>query len=159
MSTALPRREIRALGYALVALSIFYVGCVCLVYPLWPWLPLWKWLASVLTLSGGAIALAALAAHIFIITRRVVAPKQFRERLLKFWTFDENQRHTHSWHTRTDFAFKELPILIETIVRAALSTHQPGELQEVQAWNVLWMDDGSQRGRNCRIWASYMLKS
>ena len=27
---------------------------------------------------------------------------------------------------------------------AALSAHKPGELQEVQAWNVLWMDGGTQ---------------
>ena len=27
---------------------------------------------------------------------------------------------------------------------AALSAHKPGELTEAQAWNVLWMDGGTQ---------------
>ena len=63
--TRLSRPWMRGLGYTLIGLSLFYVGCVAVVYPLWPWLPLWKWIASISVLGGGAIALAAMAVHIF----------------------------------------------------------------------------------------------
>ncbi len=36
----------------------------------------------------------------------------FAEALRKWWSFDDHQQHTHSWHTREDFIEKMLPKLL-----------------------------------------------
>lgn len=37
---------------------------------------------------------------------------QFAEELRKWWSFDDRQRHSHSWHSREDFIQKKLPDLL-----------------------------------------------
>ena len=37
---------------------------------------------------------------------------RLQEALKQWWSFDDRQRHTHSWHTRTDFIYTELPKLV-----------------------------------------------
>lgn len=38
--------------------------------------------------------------------------ERLKTELLKWWSFDDYQRHTHTWHTRTDFIFTELPKIL-----------------------------------------------
>lgn len=38
--------------------------------------------------------------------------RAFAEELRKWWSFDDRQHHTHSWHTREDFIEKKLPELL-----------------------------------------------
>lgn len=35
----------------------------------------------------------------------------FANELRKWWSFDDHQRHTHSWHSREDFIGNKLPSL------------------------------------------------
>ena len=37
---------------------------------------------------------------------------RLQEALKQWWSFDDRQRHTHSWHTRTDFIYTELPKIV-----------------------------------------------
>lgn len=46
----------------------------------------------------------------------------FAAELRKWWSFDDGQVHTHSWHTREDFIEKELPAL--------LAAYESGRLQD-----------------------------
>lgn len=39
--------------------------------------------------------------------------KRFAEELRKWWSFDDDQQHTHSWHTREDFIKDKLPELLK----------------------------------------------
>lgn len=39
----------------------------------------------------------------------------FAAELRKWWSFDNYQHHTHSWHTREDFIDKRLPELLEQV--------------------------------------------
>lgn len=41
----------------------------------------------------------------------------FAEELRKYWAFDDNQQHTHSWHTREDFIAQNLPKLLADYVQ------------------------------------------
>lgn len=45
--------------------------------------------------------------------------KQFAEVLRKWWSFDEGQQHTHSWHDRENFIERELPRLLAKVARDA----------------------------------------
>jgi hypothetical protein len=36
----------------------------------------------------------------------------FAQELRKWWSFDNGQQHTHSWHSREDFIEKRLPALL-----------------------------------------------
>lgn len=38
--------------------------------------------------------------------------ESFATELRKWWSFDENQQHTHNWHSREDFIEQKLPQLI-----------------------------------------------
>lgn len=38
----------------------------------------------------------------------------FADELRKWWSFDDRQRHTHSWHSREDFIEKKLPALLSS---------------------------------------------
>ena len=38
--------------------------------------------------------------------------KAFADELRKWWSFDDRQIHTHSWHDREDFIKKKLPELL-----------------------------------------------
>lgn len=40
------------------------------------------------------------------------AVKLFATELRKWWSFDNAQQHTHSWHTREDFIANQLPALV-----------------------------------------------
>lgn len=40
----------------------------------------------------------------------------FAEELRKWWSFNDHQIHTHSWHTREDFIEKRLPELLRRVV-------------------------------------------
>lgn len=37
---------------------------------------------------------------------------RFADELRKWWSFDDGQMHTHSWHSREDFIERELPKLL-----------------------------------------------
>jgi hypothetical protein len=40
---------------------------------------------------------------------------EFAKELRKWWSFDDRQMHTHSWHSREDFIEKVLPKLLEKV--------------------------------------------
>lgn len=42
--------------------------------------------------------------------------KSFAVELRKWWSFDDRQMHTHSWHSREDFIAKKLPELLRGAV-------------------------------------------
>ena len=44
------------------------------------------------------------------------AVRDFAAELRQWWTFDNQQQHTHSWHSREDFIQKRLPALLAGIV-------------------------------------------
>lgn len=41
--------------------------------------------------------------------------KEFAEELRKWWSFDDGQIHTHSWHSREDFIERKLPGLLDRV--------------------------------------------
>jgi hypothetical protein len=47
------------------------------------------------------------------------AVEKFAAELRKWWSFDDRQMHTHSWHSREDF--------IERILPKLLAEHADGE--------------------------------
>jgi hypothetical protein len=49
----------------------------------------------------------------------------FADELRKWWSFDDRQFHTHSWHTREDFTKEKLPELL-----AAQRLEARGEVTE-----------------------------
>lgn len=38
--------------------------------------------------------------------------QEFANELRKWWSFDDHQQHTHSWHSREDFIERVLPKLL-----------------------------------------------
>lgn len=40
---------------------------------------------------------------------------RFADELRKWWRFDNEQQHTHSWHDREDFISQKLPAIIDQI--------------------------------------------
>ena len=40
---------------------------------------------------------------------------EFASELRKWWSFDDHERHTHSWHDREDFIEKRLPALLASV--------------------------------------------
>ena len=46
--------------------------------------------------------------------------KSFAAELRKWWSFDDRQMHTHSWHSREDFIERKLPELLAMVI----SQHQ-----------------------------------
>lgn len=42
--------------------------------------------------------------------------KELSRELRDWWSFDERQQHTHSWHTREDF-IERLPKLLDTLLK------------------------------------------
>lgn len=43
--------------------------------------------------------------------------KDFADVLRSYWSFDEGQQHTHSWHDRENFIKKVLPGLLRDYAR------------------------------------------
>lgn len=69
--------------------------------------------------------------------------QEAREKLRRWWSFSDNQNHTHSWHTREDFIEKELPMLIASAFQAGkdaavgyIESHQKsdGNLPIGESW-------------------------
>lgn len=69
--------------------------------------------------------------------------QQFAKELRKWWSFNDRQIHTHSWHSREDFIERKLPELLVSVARAAVAQErkcalpcachrnpQPGDCQE-----------------------------
>lgn len=56
------------------------------------------------------------------------AEVQFADELRKWWSFDDGQRHTHSWHDREYFIEKELPTLLCRLLEA-----QAVEIEKLRA--------------------------
>ncbi len=57
---------------------------------------------------------------------------EFADELRKWWSFDDGQRHTHSWHSREDFIEEKLPELLRRAVELrhrgrAKPNHYPDE--------------------------------
>lgn len=50
-----------------------------------------------------------------------VAADQFAEVLREWWSFDDRQQHTHSWHSREDFISDELPKLLAPQAQVAVT--------------------------------------
>lgn len=44
----------------------------------------------------------------------------FADELRKWWSFDDGQFHTHSWHSREDFIADKLPSLLERAIQQAV---------------------------------------
>jgi hypothetical protein len=45
----------------------------------------------------------------------------FAEELRKWWSFDDRQQHTHSWHDRENFIEKKLPELLKAERASAIN--------------------------------------
>ncbi len=62
--------------------------------------------------------------------------KAFAEELRKWWSFDERQQHTHSWHSREDFIALELPKLLAAQKQELKRTieNMKGTLSESDYW-------------------------
>jgi hypothetical protein len=45
--------------------------------------------------------------------RRKARVDAFAAELRKWWSFDDRQHHTHSWHSREDFIATKLPELLK----------------------------------------------
>jgi len=41
--------------------------------------------------------------------------EEFADELRKWWSFDDHQIHTHSWHSREDFIEQILPKLLKIV--------------------------------------------
>lgn len=65
--------------------------------------------------------------------------KRFAAELRKWWSFDDGQMHTHSWHSREDFIERKLPELLSSVAQAARVTCDCG---------VMCQDHGKEG--NCR---------
>lgn len=50
--------------------------------------------------------------------------EQFIAELRKWWSFNERQVHTHSWHDREDFIERILPHLLDGIRVDALARQE-----------------------------------
>ena len=50
--------------------------------------------------------------------------KSFADELRKWWSFDDGQQHTHSWHTREDFIEKKLADLLDAERRDAMTMRE-----------------------------------
>jgi hypothetical protein len=50
-----------------------------------------------------------------IIKKPSVSIAGFAAELRKWWSFDDRQMHTHSWHSREDFIERKLPELLTTL--------------------------------------------
>ena len=48
---------------------------------------------------------------------------EFAAELRKWWSFDDRQVHTHTWHSREDFIEKQLPALLVAVSQEALNEH------------------------------------
>src|SRR5690606_11098639 len=48
--------------------------------------------------------------------------RAFATELRKWWSFDDRQCHTHSWHSREDFIEKKLPELLAAAIRQGAGT-------------------------------------
>jgi len=44
--------------------------------------------------------------------------EMFAVELRKYWSFNDGQRHTHTWHSREDFIEQKLPALVRAVVDA-----------------------------------------
>jgi len=60
--------------------------------------------------------------------------KMFAAELRKWWSFDDRQMHTHSWHSREDFIERKLPGLLNALqqgqrMTSTLSLHVRSEEQ------------------------------
>lgn len=61
---------------------------------------------------AGAAPLAASRSFTFTTPNPDDRIRAFAEELRKWWSFDDRQQHTHSWHSREDFIAKKLPELL-----------------------------------------------
>lgn len=59
--------------------------------------------------------------------------REIAEAIRRAWSFDDGQRHTHSWHDREDFLDKKLPGLLDSLVAAKVSEEREACAQ--LAWN------------------------
>lgn len=46
---------------------------------------------------------------------------EFAEELRKYWSFDDRQVHTHTWHSREDFIERVLPDLLDDVREEAIN--------------------------------------
>lgn len=67
--------------------------------------------------------------------------QEFANELRKWWSFDDRQHHTHSWHDREDFIEKRLPELLATIRRIGVGYWQIPELISNPAPNAATAPD------------------
>lgn len=54
--------------------------------------------------------------------------EEFAAELRKWWSFDDHQQHTHSWHSREDFIEKQLPKLLAEFSQDAVNEYR-GDLR------------------------------
>lgn len=54
-----------------------------------------------------------------------------------WWSFDDRQQHTHSWHTREDFIERALPDLMDNALTAALDRAERAERDLAEAVGLL----------------------
>ena len=65
----------------------------------------------------------------------------------KWWSFDSNQQHTHSWHDREDFILNALPDLVDAVaklpqeprqvIRLSINGRKPIALEPADAATII----------------------
>lgn len=63
---------------------------------------------------------------------------EFADELRKWWSFDDRQHHTHSWHSREDFIAEKLPELLKR-VRHPLLMANPAMINLRERGYTVWV--------------------
>lgn len=71
-----------------------------------------EWWDEIVKDEQRCIVAALQAAGYSIVPSPVTSAASFAVELRKWWSFDDGQMHTHSWHSREDFIEKKLPELL-----------------------------------------------
>lgn len=70
------------------------------------------------------------------------ARQRFAEMLRIWWSFNDGQRHSHTWHSREDFIEKVLPEQLDLYVKRIGAGIAQGQ-QEPLVWRVLCTTNGA----------------
>lgn len=54
--------------------------------------------------------------------------EEFAEELRKWWSFDDRQQYTHSWHSREDFIEHRLPKMLHDFAEHQINEYR-GDLR------------------------------
>ena len=64
------------------------------------------------------------------------AQRRFADELRKWWSFDNGQVHTHTWHSREDFIEKALPKLLSQTLAFRLAATNVERIKALRKFYV-----------------------